>query len=78
MRWAKSRIEKRGLYSLLRSGIERDDSNTRTDASIASYLSVAFDRYLVCYNRWDIDAAVTRAGGGERLMTEKFSARRKP
>ena len=70
-----TRIEKRGLYSLLRSGIERDDSNTRTDASIASYLSVAFDRYLVCYNRWDIDAAVARAGGGERLMTEKNSQR---
>ena len=54
-----TRIEKRGLYSLLRSGIGRDDSNTRTDASIASYSSVAFDRHLVCYNRWDIDAAVT-------------------
>ena len=54
-----TRIEKRGLYSLLRSRIERDDSNTRTDSSIASYSSVAFDRHLVCYNRWDIDAAVT-------------------
>ena len=47
----------KGPYSLLRSGIVRDDSNTRTDASIASYSPVAFDRYLVCYNRWDIDAS---------------------
>ena len=54
-----ARIEKRRLYALLRSGFERNDSNTRTDSSIASYSSVAFDRHLVCYNRWDIDAAVT-------------------
>ena len=51
------RESRKGPYSLLRSGIVRDDSNTRTDASIASYSPVAFDRYLVCYNRWDIDAS---------------------
>ena len=61
---------------MLRPGIERDDSNTRIDASITSYAPVVFDRYLVCYNQRDIDAVVTRAvEANERTMAIFLLAR---